>query len=101
MPKEESWTPLPWDLNITQRGNVEDYVVCHCWLMHICTYARRIRAETRCLFWCGVGSVCKYGTLTHTDFNEDTNLWEEYKQARFISLLTAAACAELNSRCKG
>lgn len=31
-------------------------------------------------------------------FNEDTNLWGEYKHAQFISLLTAAASAELNRR---
>lgn len=33
-----------------------------------------------------------------TVFNEDVNLWGERKHAQFISLLTAAACAELNSR---
>lgn len=50
MPAEGSWTPLPGDLNITQRGNVKDYVVCRGWLMHIGTYAGRIRAEPPRLF---------------------------------------------------
>lgn len=31
-------------------------------------------------------------------FNEDTNLWGKYKRVQFISLLTAAASAELNRR---
>lgn len=98
MPKKKSWTPLSWDLNLTQRGNVKDYVVLS---LLAYAYLHVRQQDQNGLFWCGVGRVCKYRTLTHMIFNEDANLWGEYKHTGFISLLTAATCAELNSRCKG